>query len=186
METTKRIAMPALAALVLSACSGGGGRVATMPESEPGAAETFLAMCVDMPKVWWRFDYASRPESSAIGFGMRRFYKAMGAAFGLAEREAAGEAEELFSALRFDYLAEGRSGGIRSYTDTAMSEALGSLPGDTCRAVTGQIAEAYEDLRQSLKWVDDLIIYAYGGYLEDEMTRKRAKRAVERVSRAAE
>ena len=140
---------------------------------------------LSMPKAG---GYASGSERLAPGFARRRFYKAMGAAFGLAEREAAGEAEELFSALRIDYLAEGQSGNysIRGYTDTAMSAALGSLPGETCRAVTGQIAEAYEDLRESLKWGDDPFMNSYGSWAEGEMTMERAKHAVERVSRAAE
>ena len=102
--------------------------------------------------------YAESSELAVNHSARVRFYKAMGAAFHVAERDADGEAAEFFAGQRkgwkgFGYLAAGQGGGytIPGYKGEAMSAALGTLPGATCRDVTRQIAMAYGDLREILK-----------------------------------
>ena len=69
----------------------------------------------------------------------------------------------------------------------AMNAALSGLPGEECRAVTRKLAEAYENLRVFLKWPlvldDDPFAYSFGGSKDDEMTRKRARFATERLTK---
>ena len=103
--------------------------------------------------------YAAHPYRAAMHSAQVRYYKAMAGAFQLAEREAAGmTATDLFASLRkgwkgFGYIAAGQGGSytIPGYREQSMRFALGTLPADTCKAVTGQIADAYGDLRESLK-----------------------------------
>ena len=103
--------------------------------------------------------YATRPDWAANHVAKVRFYKAMGAAFQQAERETDNaKAKDLFTGQRkgwkgFGYLAAGQGGSyvVPGYKWEAMREALGTLPVETCKAVTSQIIEAYVDLRNSLK-----------------------------------
>lgn len=103
--------------------------------------------------------YAMWPHRAAGHTEQVRFFKAMGEAFQLAERETDGAtARDLFTGLRkgwkgYGYLAAGQGGSysIPGYTGQAMSAALGTLPDGTCKEVTGRIAEAYGNLHQSLR-----------------------------------
>ena len=100
-----------------------------------------------------------RPHTAASNVVKVRFYKAMGATFHQAAREAGNaKAKDLFTGQRkgwdgFGDLAAGQGGSytLPGYSWQAMTDALGSLPVETCMEVASQIADAYGDLHKALK-----------------------------------
>ena len=126
----------------------------------PGCGGDFVPAVIDGDMVSRVGSYADSPYQAAAHVAQVRFYRAMGAAYSLAERETDNvAARDLFSGLRkgwkgFGYAQAGQGGYfyLPGYTDRAMSDALGTLPAGTCKEVTRQIADAYGALRDSLKY----------------------------------
>ena len=92
------------------------------------------------------------------------------------------------NAAEREYFEEWEAGGESA---AAMNAALSSLPGEECRYVTRQLAEAYGDLRNSVLWGvrEDPFVpfdFSYGGGVDAEKTRQRARSLVERRALAKE